>query len=60
MAHKEEACRRSKKAARAGAIGGTAAGFVAGGPPGAIVGFFGGALAGHHAAKATCPKDKKK
>ena len=60
MAYKEEACRRSKKIARAGAVGGATVGFAAGGPVGAVVGFFGGALTGHHAAKATCPKDKKK
>jgi len=60
MAHKEEACCRSKKASRVGAAGGAAVGFAVGGPVGAAVGFLAGALTGHHAAKATCPKDKKK
>jgi uncharacterized membrane protein len=60
MAYKEEACRRSKKTARAGAVVGATVGFAVGGLPGAAVGFVGGTLAGHHAAKSTCPKDKKK
>jgi uncharacterized membrane protein len=60
MAYKEEACCRSKKAARVGAATGAAAGFAIAGPPGAAIGFVAGTLVGHHAAKATCPKDNKK